>query len=235
MATQTVRVARATNLFWLWWFLTGVLGFVGGMTIKTVIEILADSGGFAAALDAISPPVFGAFFGAMLGLCTGLAQWLVLRCRLDGVGAWAPATLLAWTLFWLLHNAEVFGFAHSPWSLVGQGFGHGAIVGAMIGVAQYLVLRTRVPGAGRWVPISIVSWSVAGGIMHFLLDVLLASAGIHGPFDVLKSRSNTRRNLRGTIYEIWTTLPDVLFRYPIPGPALPRDPGAGHSQRSPGI
>ncbi|HEY3229576.1 MAG TPA: hypothetical protein VGJ87_10165, partial [Roseiflexaceae bacterium] len=132
MLTQTMRVARAGSNLWFWWFFTGVLGFIGGMTIKTGIEILADIGGLTAALEALSPAVFGAFFGAMLGLCTGLAQWLVLRRRLDGVGAWVPATLGAWTLFWLLHNAELFGFAHSPWGLVAQGFGHGAIVGGMI-------------------------------------------------------------------------------------------------------
>jgi hypothetical protein len=36
------------------------------MTIKTVIETLTDIGGFAATLEAISPPMFGALFGAML-------------------------------------------------------------------------------------------------------------------------------------------------------------------------
>jgi len=185
MATQTVRVARAGNYLWLWWALTGLLGFVGGMTIKTIIEILADIGGFSATLEAISPAMFGALFGAMLGVSTGLAQWLVLRRRIEGVGAWLPATLAAWTLFWLLHNAEAFGFAHSPWGLVGQGFGHGAIVGAMIGAAQYLVLRAHLKDAKRWLLISSVSWSVAGAIMHFLLDVVLALPGNYGPFDVL--------------------------------------------------
>jgi hypothetical protein len=189
MTTQAVRVPRAASDLWPWWFLAGVLGTLGSLTIKTTIEIVADLGGFSAALEAISPAMFGAFFGTMLGLCTGLAQWLVLRRRLEGMGAWLPATLLAWTLFWVLHNAEVFGFAHSPWGLVGQGFGHGAIVGAMIGVAQSYVLYGRVPAAGRWALISIVSWSVAGGIMHFLLDVLFASSGIHGPFDVLIASS----------------------------------------------
>jgi hypothetical protein len=187
MATQTVRLARASDTFWLWWGLAGLLGFVGGMTIKTAIEVAADLGGFTVALEAISAPVFGALFGAMLGSCTGLAQWLVLRRRLSGVGAWLPATLAAYTLFWLLHNAEAFGFAHTPWGLVGQGFGHGAIVGAMIGVAQYAVLRGRVPNAQRWPLISLLSWSMSGAIMHFVLDVLLASANIHGPFDVLLS------------------------------------------------
>lgn len=185
MATQTFPITRARSPIWLWWTLAAVLGFAGGMAIKTSIEILAEIGGFTAALAAISPPMFGALFGAMLGLCTGLAQWLALRRRVDGVGTWVLATLLAWTLFWFLHNAEVFGFAHSPWGLVAQGFGHGAIAGGMIGVAQFLVLRSRVPGAGRWPLVSIVRWSVGGAIMHFLLDVLFASAGIHGPFDVL--------------------------------------------------
>jgi hypothetical protein len=185
MATQTIRVARAGNNLWLWWLLTGLLGFVGGMAIKTAIEVLADIGGFTAILEAISPAMFGALFGAMLGLSNGLAQWLVLRRRLAGVGAWLPATLVAYTLFWFLHNAEVLGFAHSPWGLVGQGFGHGAIVGAMIGTTQYLVLRGRVPDAWGWPLISTVSWSVSGAIMHFLLNVALALPGNYGPFDVL--------------------------------------------------
>jgi hypothetical protein len=185
MATQTVRIVRTGNYLWLRWTLTGLASFVGGMTIKTVIEILADIGGFTATLESIPPAMFGALFGAMLGVSAGLAQWLVLRRRIAGVGAWLPATLITMTLFWLLHNAEVFGFAHTPWGLVGQGFGHGAIIGAMLGAAQYLVLRGRLKDAGRWVLISAVSWSLAGAIMHFLLDVALALPGNYSPFDVL--------------------------------------------------
>ena len=185
MATQTIRVARAGNYLWLWWLLAALAGFVGGMTIKTAIEILADIGGFTATLEAIPPVVFGALFGAMLGSCTGLAQWLVLRRRLAGVGIWLPATFGATVLFWTLHNSGVLPFWVTRWGLVVQGFAHGALVGAMIGTAQYLVLRGRIAQAGRWVLISTVSWSVAGAIMHFLLDVALALPGNYGPFDVL--------------------------------------------------
>lgn len=187
MATQTLPAARSRSALPLWWAAASLAGFVGGMTIKTLIEIAADLSGYTAALEAISPPVFGALFGLMLGSATGLFQWLVLRRRLAGVGLWPLATLSAYTIFWLLHNAEAFGFAHTPWGLVVQGFGHGAIVGGLIGAAQYLVLRGRLPAAGRWALASIVSWSLAGAIMHFLLDVLFASANIHGPFDVLIS------------------------------------------------
>ena len=54
MATQTIRIARARSYFWLWWLLAALAGFVGCMTIKTAIEILADIGGFTAALEAIT-------------------------------------------------------------------------------------------------------------------------------------------------------------------------------------
>ena len=185
MTTQTLSVTRTSARLPLWWLVAGVAGFVGGMAIKTAIEILAAVGGFTPVLESISPAMFGALLGALLGSCTGLAQWLVLRRYIAGLGAWLPATTGAYIVFWLLHNAEAFGFAHTPWGLVGQGFGHGAIVGAMTGAAQWLVLRGRVPHAGRWVAISLVSWSAAGAIMHFVLDVLLASSGNYGPFDIL--------------------------------------------------
>lgn len=184
MATQTISIRRTGDRLWLRWGLAGLLGFVGGMTIKTAIEIAADLGGFTAALEGIPAPLFGALFGAMLGLCTGLAQWLALRRKIPGAGAWTAATLAAWSLFWTLHNS-VLPFAHSPWGLVLQGVGHGALVGLTIGAAQWLVLRGRVASAGRWVPISTLSWSAAGAFVHFLLDVLLASSNIHGPYDLL--------------------------------------------------
>ena len=189
MATHTVRMARTGDLLWLWWFFTGVAGFVGGMTIKTIIEILAEIGGFTPVLEAIPPALFGALLGAMLGVSTGFVQWLVLRRRLTNIGAWLPVTLATLSLFWFLHNAEVFGFAHTRWGLVLQGFGHGAIVGAMLGTAQYLALRSHVPNARRWIVISTISWSVAGAIMHLLLSVIFAASGVRGPFDILISSS----------------------------------------------
>jgi hypothetical protein len=99
MTTQTLRMARTTNMFQLWWTLAAPAGFVGGMTIKTAIEISADVGGFTVALEAIPSTLFGTLLGAMLGIFTGLAQWLVLRRRLNGVGAWVLATFSASTLY----------------------------------------------------------------------------------------------------------------------------------------
>lgn len=49
MATQTVPLRRAANLLWLRWGLAGLLGFVGGIAIKTAIEIAAEAGNFTTA------------------------------------------------------------------------------------------------------------------------------------------------------------------------------------------
>jgi uncharacterized integral membrane protein len=183
--STNLQPTRTTNLLWLWWTLAGFLGFIGGMTIKTTIDIVAEVGGFNATLEAISPTFFGTLFGAMLGVSVGFFQWLVLRRKIKNSLPWIGATTLSWILFWTLHNAGVFGFAQSPFGLVMQGLGHGAIIGAMVGFTQYLVLRPKVGRANRWLLVCTLSWSLAGGIMHLLLDVLLVQFNIHGPFDVM--------------------------------------------------
>ena len=38
------------------------------------------------------------------------------------------------------------------------------LIGAVVGIAQWVVLRERVPGAGRWVWASIAGLAVAGGV-----------------------------------------------------------------------
>ncbi len=38
------------------------------------------------------------------------------------------------------------------------------VLGAVVGIAQWVVLRERVPGAGRWVWASIAGLAVAGGV-----------------------------------------------------------------------
>lgn len=183
--STNVQPTHVANLLWLWWTLAGFLGFIGGMTIKITIDILAAVGGFSATLEAISPTLFGTLFGAMLGVSVGFFQWLVLCRKLKNTALWIGATAISWILFWTLHNAGVFGFAQSPFGLVVQGLGHGAIIGAMVGFAQYFVLHSKIARANRWLLISTLSWSLAGGLMHLLLDVVLVRFNIHGPFDVM--------------------------------------------------
>jgi hypothetical protein len=187
MSTISLQSTRNFKLFSLWWTLAGLAGFVVGMTLKTLVEIIAGITGQSAVLESIPAPLFGTFLGLMLGVSIGFFQWLVLRRSLKNSSAWISGTVFAYTLFWTLHNAGAFGWAHTPWGLVGQGFGHGAILGATIGFVQYFVLRSLVYSARRWIITMLVSWSLAGAIMHFLLDVAFASFNIHGPFDILIS------------------------------------------------
>ena len=60
---------------------------------------------------------------------------------------------------------------HTP---LGEGLAYcvsAIVLGAVVGIFQWVVLRERVPGAGRWVWASIVGLAVAGGVVGPLLLV----------------------------------------------------------------
>jgi hypothetical protein len=66
---------------------------------------------------------------------------------------------------------------HTP---LGEGLAscvHAIVLGAVVGILQWVVLRRRVPGAGRWVWASIAGLAVAGGVGGAVL-VAGASPGI---------------------------------------------------------
>ena len=92
-----------------------------------------------------------------IGLVTGTLQWFILRELVLQAGWWILASALGWAgglvliVLVLPPEAGVLG---------------AILVGAIIGAAQWLVLRRWVYGAGWWVPISALGW--AAGLMGFL-------------------------------------------------------------------
>jgi hypothetical protein len=91
----------------------------------------------------------------LLGWCAicvavGLAQWQVLRSRLTGMGWWPVATVVgsgAVLVFFALQ--ALLPQAPKPFLLP-------VLLGG-IGVAQWLVLRRRLPKTWPWVGIQIVA------------------------------------------------------------------------------
>jgi hypothetical protein len=80
------------------------------------------------------------------GMMMGLGQWLMLRRRVRRTGWWILATALAWpAAIWASWGLE---------GLVGNwgGWYPGwAVIGAVVGLAQWLVLLRRVRWSGLWV------------------------------------------------------------------------------------
>lgn len=101
----------------------------------------------------------GIFPGVLLGLLAGLGigamQWLVLRIYLRNVVWWIVASMAAWGAGW----ASIFYLAMGYGK---YGFIVGAVLtGALLGVAQWLVLRHQVARTLLLVPINMVAMGVS--------------------------------------------------------------------------
>ncbi len=149
--------ARRTPIgrgFWLSWVLATVIGVVLGIALMFA--------GAGALLDGKPRAVFGAGLGGVFGTTIGLAQWLVLRRHVGGIGAWVPLTVLGWVVFWALNIAGAFPQGEGLGGKAVEGLWHGFVFGALVGVAQAIALRRgRVNGALLWTLISGVCWSVS--------------------------------------------------------------------------
>lgn len=98
------------------------------------------------------------------GLAIGILQAFVLKGRLQNVWWWAAATTLGWLL------SFVFNLAPLPQNL---GFLSAFVTGALVGIAQWLVLYKQVFWSGWWIAISIIGWTTG---LIYLPGLLLTGA-----------------------------------------------------------
>jgi hypothetical protein len=101
-----------------------------------------------------------ALFGDVgVGPAMGLLQWLVLRPRVPQAGLWVLFSTVGWavglTLFIVAPLSRV-------WLVLGP------LLGAMMGFAQWLVLRRWFRLAAWWLVISPLAWAI-GPLFGYLL------------------------------------------------------------------
>jgi hypothetical protein len=104
--------------------------------------------------------VFKGAEGGVMGLGTGLGQWLVFRKHLMRAGGWIPATGLAFAL----QGAFRWSLPYETLALQ-VGVDIMLSFGVFLGIFQWLVLRGRVSHAGWWIAISIAGWLPALALM----------------------------------------------------------------------
>ena len=123
-------------------------------------------------------------FFSLLVLLSGLLQYLLLRHYLPRMGWWIAATALGWPL----GIAVVYlGYTIWPVALNANSMWSAALIGAVIGLAQWLVLRRRVPRAG-WIagevftsPVELlIIGAVPAAVTGLALWWLLAHLPQHG-------------------------------------------------------
>jgi hypothetical protein len=170
---------------WAGWLLATALGWTAGWAVGAPIsELVARPIGATGAMLA-AEMLGGAVAWGILGLLTGIGQWLVLRRHMSGAGWWVPASVIGWALVgstkWIqgpLLDEFMIGFfgrleemrlgALVPLSGMGLGLLLDGAMGLVVGLAQWFVLRRHVQRAGRWVLISAVAWGIGAIAMGFL-------------------------------------------------------------------
>jgi hypothetical protein len=109
----------------------------------------------------------------MIGLLIGLVQYGMLRPYLPHMGGWVLATAAGWLLGLLLIAISYRLKWIDPTKYFDAVF---FLMGLSIGVAQWLLLRQRLPRAGWWIAASIAGWG---------LITLIQRGNIIGQYDLL--------------------------------------------------
>ncbi|MCA1995588.1 MAG: hypothetical protein LDL41_26595 [Coleofasciculus sp. S288] len=123
-------------------------------TVATVVSLTAAM--------AVNP-----VWGQVVGPATlGITQWLVLRQHIPKAGWWILATTLGGVVALYLGSAVSFFTTSILW--IGSGVVGGAVGGAILGLAQWLVLRRHVSQAGWWIAASAVALAVGAGWLVYL-------------------------------------------------------------------
>lgn len=124
---------------WVKWILATTLGWAVGLA-------LGESGQVA------------------VGIPIGLAQWFVLRKRVERSELWVLASGVGWAAGYGL----LVAFSPPQATVLA-----GGAIGATLGVAQWLVLRLHLVQSWWWIVVSALSWGV--GLTGFLGAPLVGS------------------------------------------------------------
>lgn len=126
-------------------------------------------------------------FRLISGALGGTAQWLVLKQWLPSIRSWVLVTSLGsaialaiinglWTATLMPPASGLIGGMMPPLSVLPQ-FVFDGIYGILLGIAQWLVLRTKVPQAGWWMLINGIG-AIASSIGIDVLQKFIGPMGI---------------------------------------------------------
>lgn len=90
------------------------------------------------------------------GVAVAAFQWAVLYKRIQKAWRWAIFSSLAWAVGYILH---VVLFSANMSFLLGP------LLGGVVGVVQWFLLREEVDWAGWWIIISIIAWTTGLTLM----------------------------------------------------------------------
>jgi hypothetical protein len=166
--------------WWLWTVGCGLAEVVGMAAAAACAAIAVNAVGEPHDLGSASVTVVGAVLGGVVeGAAVGTVQWGLLRPWLPGLGvSFVFATIAAAAAAWFLGMAPATGLQWAAdgstatdsvgpplWLMPLAGLLAGAVLGALFGAVQALVLRRHVGRAHRWVWANLLGWAVGMAVI----------------------------------------------------------------------
>jgi len=209
--------------FGLQWMLAGTLGWsLGWIAFIIAVEAAATSRWLGSTIASIISYNLWDFVRelaafAAFGAALGTTQWFVLWQKLHRASWWILASATGIAMGWFLERAVGVCISHVEGVSL-SGIEGWAAFGIVLGVMQWLVLRTRVHRAGWWILASLAAL-VLGGVAAEVGDHIAGFfhskiAGIQSPIDVAIDFAILA--IFGTVREAITGLVLLwLLRHPI--------------------
>lgn len=146
------RPSGFNGIAWVQWLFLTTLGWLLGIFVT-------------AQIDALAGDRIGLLAESGIGLAVGLMQWFQLRPLGRHSAWWILATGLGWVL--ALGFVRLIGLDDIEL--------RGALIGTVLGVGQWLVLRHTSRQAGWWILVSALAWTVGQTLGVFLVGAVVGA------------------------------------------------------------
>jgi len=193
MSSATMQKTKASwdwNI-WFQWILANAIGETVGLGGTLVISglLLVNA---QKTMGVVPAAVLAVLAGTFIeGIVVGTAQWLVLRRPIKSIKwrIWVLATaigaFIAWTLgmipsTFMFASADSGGAAPAQMSdlmIYALAAVMGLVLGSILGVPQWVVLRHHLPKAGWWVLANALAWMV-GMVIVFVGTSFIPPEGL---------------------------------------------------------
>lgn len=192
-AQAAVETGVSAFKLWLWWIVANSAGELFGLGLVAVTAFLLAPhfAGPSSAVAALSFATMMIVLGGFEGVVVGVAQGLVLRTALVGLQlrAWVSATLIGALIAWLLamipsaamHLQGASGRSAPAMSddlrLAGAAL-MGTVLGVVLALPQWWVLRRHLSRALWWLPANALAWAAGMPVVFVVAGSMREDAAV---------------------------------------------------------
>lgn len=176
------------NQLWSRWTLANALSEMVGLGLTFLITglVFSQLDGVGTLTSILLSFAFAVASGVVEATIVGLAQWWAMRPWFPSIErlAWWRGTivgaLIAYVLGYLPSTIMNMGEATASsapmteppqWIVLLLAAGMGAVGGAVLSFAQWLVMRGKVKGAGAWIPANMLAWTFGMPVIFWGIDM----------------------------------------------------------------